>query len=89
MVGALNSLGKVERAAERALNLFRLSREGDRIGSAIAQSLRAALYPVLAPEEQGWTELEEGDFLLPWLLHITRYELCERPCCAPFRLPKS
>jgi hypothetical protein len=44
--------------------------------------------PAVAPEEQGWTELEEGDFLLPWLLHITRYELCERPCCAPFRLPK-
>lgn len=41
-----------------------------------------------APEEQGWAELEEGDFLLPWLLHITMYELCERPCCAPFRLPK-
>jgi hypothetical protein len=44
--------------------------------------------PAATPEEQGWTELEEGDFLLPWLLHITRYELCERPCCAPFRLPK-
>jgi hypothetical protein len=29
-----------------------------------------------------------GGFLLPWLLHITMYELCERPCCAPFRLPK-
>jgi hypothetical protein len=42
----------------------------------------------VAPEEHGWTELEEGDFLLPWLLHITMYELCERPCCAPFRLPK-
>jgi hypothetical protein len=41
-----------------------------------------------APERQGWTELEEGDFLLPWLLHITMYELCERPCCAPFRVPK-
>jgi hypothetical protein len=44
--------------------------------------------PAVAPEEQGWTELEEGDFLLPWLLHITRYELCERPCCAPFRDPR-
>jgi hypothetical protein len=44
--------------------------------------------PAVALEEQGWTELEEGDFLLPWLLHITMYELCERPCCAPFRLPK-
>jgi hypothetical protein len=44
--------------------------------------------PAVAPEQQGWTELEEGDFLLPWLLHITMYELCERPCCAPFRLPK-
>src|SRR5215203_2408073 len=44
--------------------------------------------PAVAPEEQAWTELEEGDFLLPWLLHITRYELCERPCCAPFRDPK-
>ena len=43
--------------------------------------------PVATPEEQGWTELEEGDFLLPWLLHITEYELCERPCCAPFRDP--
>ena len=42
----------------------------------------------VAPERQGWAELEEGDFLLPWLLHITRYELCERPCCAPFREPK-
>jgi hypothetical protein len=44
--------------------------------------------PAVAPEEQGWTELAEGDFLLPWLLHITMYELCERPCCAPFRDPK-
>jgi hypothetical protein len=44
--------------------------------------------PAAAPAQQGWTELEEGDFLLPWLLHITRYELCERPCCAPFRDPK-
>jgi hypothetical protein len=44
--------------------------------------------PAVVPEEQGWAELEEGDFLLPWLLHITMYELCERPCCAPFRLPK-
>jgi hypothetical protein len=44
--------------------------------------------PAAAPEQQGWTELEEGDFLLPWLLHITSYELCERPCCAPFRVPK-
>jgi hypothetical protein len=44
--------------------------------------------PAVAPEQQGWAELEEGDFLLPWLLHVTRYELCERPCCAPFRDPK-
>jgi hypothetical protein len=44
--------------------------------------------PAADLEEQGWAELEEGDFLLPWLLHITMYELCERPCCAPFRLPK-
>jgi hypothetical protein len=44
--------------------------------------------PAVAPEQQGWTELEEGDFLLPWLLHITMYELCERQCCAPFRVPK-
>jgi hypothetical protein len=44
--------------------------------------------PAAAPEQQGWTGLEEGDFLLPWLLHITMYELCERPCCAPFRVPK-
>jgi hypothetical protein len=44
--------------------------------------------PAIAPAQQGWAELEEGDFLLPWLLHITMYELCERPCCAPFRDPK-
>jgi hypothetical protein len=31
--------------------------------------------PAVAPERQGWAELAEGDFLLPWLLHITRYEL--------------
>jgi hypothetical protein len=31
--------------------------------------------PQVAPEEQGWAELEEGDFLLPWLLHLTLYEL--------------
>jgi hypothetical protein len=31
--------------------------------------------PAVTPEQQGWTELEEGDFLLPWLLHVTRYEL--------------
>jgi hypothetical protein len=31
--------------------------------------------PAVASEEQGWAELAEGDFLLPWLLHITRYEL--------------
>jgi hypothetical protein len=43
---------------------------------------------VVAPDRQGWAELVEGDFLLPWLLHVTMYELCERPCCAPFRLPK-
>jgi hypothetical protein len=30
----------------------------------------------------------EWDFLLPWLPHITRYELCERPCGAPFRDPQ-
>jgi hypothetical protein len=35
-----------------------------------------------SPEQQDWTELEEGDYLLPWLLHITMYEICERPCCA-------
>jgi hypothetical protein len=34
--------------------------------------------PAVALEQQGWTELEAGDFLLPWLLHITMYELCER-----------
>jgi hypothetical protein len=45
--------------------------------------------PAVPPEQQGWMELEEGDFLLPWLLHITMYELCERPCCAPFREPKA
>jgi hypothetical protein len=44
--------------------------------------------PAVAPGQQGWIELAEGDFLLPWLLHITMYELCERPCCAPFRDPK-
>jgi hypothetical protein len=44
--------------------------------------------PAVAPEQQGWAELAEGAFLLPWLLHITMYELCERPCCAPFRDPK-
>ena len=32
--------------------------------------------------------MEEGDFLLPWLLHITMYELCECACCAPFRDPE-
>jgi hypothetical protein len=42
----------------------------------------------VTPVQQGWAELEEGDFLLPWLLHITMYELCQRPCCAPFRVPK-
>ena len=31
--------------------------------------------PAVAPERQGWAELAEGDFLLPWLLHIARYEL--------------
>jgi hypothetical protein len=31
--------------------------------------------PAVAPERQGWAELADGDFLLPWLLHITRYEL--------------
>jgi hypothetical protein len=31
--------------------------------------------PAVAPEQQGWAELEEGDFLLPWLLHIAMYEL--------------
>jgi hypothetical protein len=45
--------------------------------------------PAAAPEDQGWVALAEGDFLLPWLLHITMYELCERPCCAPFREPKA
>jgi len=31
--------------------------------------------PAVAPEQHGWAKLEEGDFLLPWLLHITMYEL--------------
>jgi hypothetical protein len=29
----------------------------------------------LAPEQQGWTELREEDFLIAWLLHIPRWEL--------------
>lgn len=29
----------------------------------------------VAPERQGWTELQEGDFLIAWLLHIPRWEL--------------
>jgi hypothetical protein len=29
----------------------------------------------LAPEQQGWTELREEDFLIAWLLHILRWEL--------------
>ena len=29
------------------------------------------------------------DFLLPWLLRFTMYQLCERPCGAPFRDPKA
>jgi hypothetical protein len=31
--------------------------------------------PTVAPEQQGWTELEEGDFLVPWLLHIRRVDV--------------
>jgi hypothetical protein len=29
----------------------------------------------VAPERQGWTELQEEDFLIAWLLHIPRWEL--------------
>jgi hypothetical protein len=29
----------------------------------------------VAPERQGWTELQEQDFLIAWLLHIPRWEL--------------
>jgi hypothetical protein len=29
----------------------------------------------VAPERQGWVELEEGDFLIPWLLHIPMWEV--------------
>jgi hypothetical protein len=31
--------------------------------------------PLVAPEQQGWTELEEGDFLVAWLLHIRRVDV--------------
>jgi hypothetical protein len=58
-------------------------------GSTAAPPATGPPNPAVPPEQQGWMELEEGDFLLPWLLHITMYELCERPCCAPFREPKA
>jgi hypothetical protein len=32
----------------------------------------------VALEEQGWVELEEGDFLIPWLLHMTMWEVPHR-----------
>jgi hypothetical protein len=32
----------------------------------------------VAPEQQGWVELEEGDFLIPWLLHIPMWEVAHR-----------
>jgi hypothetical protein len=32
----------------------------------------------VAPEQQGWTELQEGDFLIAWLLHIPRWEVANR-----------
>jgi predicted O-methyltransferase YrrM len=51
---------RAQRAAERAVNLFRLSRQGDFSCRAIAGSLRAALSPVSIPEEQGWVDRIEG-----------------------------
>jgi hypothetical protein len=32
----------------------------------------------VAPEQQGWVELEEGDFLIAWLLHIPMWEVAHR-----------
>jgi hypothetical protein len=32
----------------------------------------------VAPERQGWSELEEGDFLIAWLLHIPMWEVMHR-----------
>jgi hypothetical protein len=30
------------------------------------------------PERQGWVELAEGNFLVPWLLHIPQWEVAHR-----------
>ena len=40
------------------------------------------------PSGRAGRSWRRGDFLLPWLLHITLYELCQRPCCAPFPVPR-
>jgi hypothetical protein len=34
--------------------------------------------PSVAPERQDWVELAEGDFLIPWLLHIPRWDVVYR-----------
>jgi predicted O-methyltransferase YrrM len=51
---------RAQRSAERAVNLFRLSRQMDSGCAAIAQSLRAALSPASIPEEQGWIDRIEA-----------------------------
>ncbi len=45
---------------ERSLNLYRLSRNGDRISRSIQQSIRAALKYSLTPEEENWIDRIEN-----------------------------
>ena len=51
---------KPHRMFERSLNLYRLSRNGDRISRSIQQSVRAALKCSLTPEEEYWIDRVEN-----------------------------
>ncbi len=51
---------KLHRIFERSLNLYRLSRNGDRISRSIQQSVRAALKYSLTPEEEIWIDRIEN-----------------------------
>jgi hypothetical protein len=51
---------------------------GELFGSARVYGAPPATPPPdrsVAPEEQGWVELQEGDFLIPWLLYFLSWEV--------------
>ncbi len=59
MINVAEAVRKVQRSAERSLNLYRLSQEESHAAGAISQSLRSVLRAARTPEEQRWIDRVE------------------------------